>query len=111
MAGGLKLNIQELKNSLFKVSSTQHLRVGAAAPIDWNAQGKVAPIVYQGQCGCCWAFSTVAVSESYIAIKNTTSPPILSQQYILECTNEEYTCNGGNMDLGMDLAIRTGIPS
>ena len=32
--------------------------------IDWRENDAVAPIVDQGQCGSCWAFSTVASLES-----------------------------------------------
>jgi C1A family cysteine protease len=37
--------------------------------INWNTKGKVTPIKDQGECGCCWAFSSTALFESVYAIK------------------------------------------
>ncbi|RYR15503.1 uncharacterized protein [Arachis hypogaea] len=33
------------------------------ASVDWREKGAVSPLKDQGQCGSCWAFSTVAVVE------------------------------------------------
>ena len=32
--------------------------------IDWVAQGKVSPVKNQGDCGCCYTFSTTSGIES-----------------------------------------------
>jgi len=72
---------------------------------DWRTKGVVNPIKNQGQCGSCWAFSTVSVIESAWALKghNLTS---FSEQEVVDCShgcsNEppygdvcNQGCNGG----------------
>ncbi len=66
--------------------------------IDWNAKGMVSPSVDQGGCGSCWAFTTAGTMESLFAIENPTLPlPSYSVQYLLECDNTNYGCDGGWM--------------
>jgi C1A family cysteine protease len=37
--------------------------------IDWRTKGVVNPVMNQGQCGSCWAFSAISSMESAWAIK------------------------------------------
>jgi C1A family cysteine protease len=65
---------------------------------DWRALNGVTPIKNQGNCGDCWAFSTVGPMESQILLQNGTQngqPVVLSEQYLVSCNVSGWNCNGG----------------
>lgn len=53
------------------------------------------PIAYQGNCGSCWAFATVAQLESLY--KRNSYNYVMSPQYIVDCshTSPNSGCDGG----------------
>ncbi len=79
--------------------------------LDWrNVGGKnwVTPVKDQGPCGSCWAFSTVGVMESVIAIR-ANNPALalnLSEQYVLSCS--AGTCEGWWMKPTADFLRTSG---
>nr|AAR37420.1 papain-like cysteine proteinase [Trichomonas vaginalis] len=77
----------------------------AADSCDWRQQGKVNPVKNQGQCGSCWAFSTVQAQESQYAIAHGQLQS-LSEQNLVDCVTECYGCNGGLMTAAYDYVIR-----
>lgn len=68
----------------------------AALPrhFDWREQGKLTPVQNQGSCGSCWAFSTVATLQDVMALRGKGQVD-LSEQYLLSCNKESWSCDGG----------------
>lgn len=59
---------------------------------DWTT-----PVRNQGQCGSCWAFSIIGTFESYYErmMNNPNLNPDFSEQYLVSCNRDGYSCNGG----------------
>jgi hypothetical protein len=65
-----------------------------AFAFNWTDRGKVTAIKYQGICGSCWAFTSVAVVEAnYLIRKNMNLD--LSEQHILDCAEAVQPVNRG----------------
>jgi len=114
---GVNVTSSMLTGHRAKVKAT-----AAPTSVDWRQQGVLAPVQDQGQCGSCWAFSTVANIESQWAIKNKLNPPLkLSEQKLVDCDHEcgtyrseqgcDQGCNGGLMPNGFKYAMANGMPT
>jgi len=64
---------------------------------DWRAAGVVTPVKSQGQCGSCWAFSTVAAVESWVALHGGGLLD-LSEQELVDCDPVDHGCVGGDLE-------------
>jgi len=109
LKGGLPNPSQQTSSAGPSVSS--ELRVGSAAlpsSIDWRQYGVVTSVKYQGNCGCCWVFSSTAYVESFLIIKTNTTYD-LSEEYTLECTNGS-SCNGGHIEVALAVQVN-GVPN
>jgi cathepsin L len=82
---------------------------------------KVSPVVDQGQCGSCWAFTTVAAFESNYLVRGGKKPNA-SEQHILDCAvdpsdgTDAGNCDGGwyypafNWSMSTPIANRRQAP-
>lgn len=62
--------------------------------VNWVEQDKVTAVKQQGTCGSCWAFSSIAVLESYVAI-HTGVKINMSIQELVDCDDQNMGCEGG----------------
>jgi C1A family cysteine protease len=77
--------------------------------IDWVTKGAVTPIKNQGQCGSCWAFSTVMGIEGDLFVEQGKLIS-LSEQDLVSCDhNGDQGCNGGLMDNAFKWVEENGI--
>jgi len=84
------------QNTYEKFSSAKKASTNAD-PVDWRDEGVVSPIQDQGQCGSCWAFSTIGSLESAHALVEGNSLEKFSEQQLVDCVGTCFGCNGGNV--------------
>ncbi|KAL7577232.1 hypothetical protein ACA910_003559 [Epithemia clementina (nom. ined.)] len=66
--------------------------------IDWCSEGACTEVKDQGQCGCCWAVSTMAAVESAAYLTNSSGfLQSLSFQQLISCDTTSSGCNGGTL--------------
>ncbi|KAM0890413.1 hypothetical protein ACQ4PT_027055 [Festuca glaucescens] len=75
--------------------------------VDWRTKGAVTPVKDEGQCGCCWAFFTVASVEGIVQL-STSKLISLSEQELLDCDTSDNRCRGGLMDNAFEFIVENG---
>jgi len=76
------------------ISVADQPQLGLPPSFNWCDEGGCTPVKNQGDCGSCWAFSTVGPLESNILIHDGLTED-LSEQYLLSCNTDFYSCSGG----------------
>ncbi|KAF7634421.1 Cathepsin L-like cysteine proteinase [Meloidogyne graminicola] len=95
-----------------KMTQTERNNIRTEHPshFDWRTKGVVTPVKAQGKCGSCWAFASVATTESAYAVAHGVLRS-LSEQELLDCNLENNACNGGNVDRAFSFIHETGLVS
>ena len=60
-----------------------------------GAYARCTPVKDQGSCGGCWAFATAGVFENALALADPAQVRDLSEQYLISCNTEGWSCDGG----------------
>lgn len=77
---------------------------------DWRDENVLTPIKNQKSCGSCWAFAAIAVLEFHHFIK-TSKLLELSMQQLLDCSNDNFGCDGGDYEETFNYLMNTEIAS
>ena len=77
---------------------------------EFNWLNKKTPVKNQGNCGSCWAFSTIGSYETWYAI-HTGIIKEFSVQELIDCDINNNGCDGGLMELGFDYIVNNNICS
>ncbi|CAK4160039.1 unnamed protein product [Aphanomyces euteiches] len=64
------------------------------ASVDWSTHKCSSPVKNQGQCGSCWAFSTIGTTE-FAHCLATGELLDLSEQQVVNCETNSKGCSGG----------------
>jgi C1A family cysteine protease len=93
-------SLVQVKGKLFRGladMSTEVAEIGDVAQdssVDWTTSGCVAPVKDQGQCGSCWAFSSIGSLESAYCLKYGSLTQF-SEQQVTDCDPQSSGCDGG----------------
>ena len=108
-----KKNYDQKKNqkNIFPPLKTENVEISDATGIDWTKIGlTVAPVVNQGSCGSCYAFSAVEAIQSLHYMDKGTMI-IFSKQQVVDCSGkfQNEGCDGGYMQEVFEYVMEYGI--
>lgn len=82
----------------------------APATLDWRTKGAVTGVKDQGQCGSCWAFSSVGALEGAHQIYSNELISLSEQQFVdCDVNDGNQGCNGGEMHVALSYTIKNPV--
>ncbi|KAJ9578171.1 hypothetical protein L9F63_005603, partial [Diploptera punctata] len=99
----------KMNSTLSNTGSTFITPENAVIPdeIDWRKKGAVTRVKDQGDCGSCWAFSSVGSIEGQQFRKSGVLTE-LSEQNLVDCDTENWGCDGGLMNTIFNYVQKNG---
>lgn len=91
---GTALNYRPAKQSIKYFTLPKANLKALPDKFDWREKTPPVPVSDQGNCGSCWAFALVGIAERLVAAKDGVVVNF-SEQWVLDCNPEEWSCNGG----------------
>ncbi|SCM04501.1 chabaupain 1 [Plasmodium chabaudi chabaudi] len=76
---------------------------------DYRGKYTLLPPKDQGMCGSCWAFATIANFEYLFAKIKGTMPTSFSEQQVVDCSTDNYGCDGGHPFYSFLYFINNGV--
>jgi len=101
-----------LKRSSQPISALPHVspkNFAAPSSVDWRNSKAVSAVKNQGNCGSCYAFSSVSTIETGWALKHGTLWS-LSEQQLVDCSTKQGNlgCNGGSPEGAYGFVMANG---
>jgi len=84
--------------------------IEAPTSVDWRTKNVITPVKDQGQCGSCWAFSTVETCESDWILAGNSMVELAPEQ-LVDCDTVDKGCNGGNTPTAYKYVMAHGLES
>ncbi|KAL7027204.1 hypothetical protein ACKWTF_005356 [Chironomus riparius] len=79
-----------------------------AIPDKFNLEGYNPEVRDQGNCSASWAFAVIGAIEAQI-YKETGETLRLSVQHLIDCTKDNFGCNGGTIEAALKFIKENGV--
>lgn len=104
-----KRHVKGLKKKSGILASRTVMSAAIPVPNTLDLRPTLSPILDQGDCGSCWAFSLTSTLTDSLLIGGKKVPQ-LSPQYLVDCAQNASGCSGGYFDAAKYLIAPKGAP-